>query len=277
MKKSFAPILALPLALSLMACGSQRSSALLDQGGSSANIVAGTSVDKNDPIAHSTVALVFETATGSESVCTGTLIDTNIILTAAHCFITQPGDSLAGIGVAFVGAFGEINQTNILGAVDVAVNPQFGPQEAGKGTWNDVALIKFEGTLPAGYKPVPYLKDLTKLKAGMSLTIAGFGMTSPKGDDAPPEEQSIGTLMKAQVKLADAAYNGGELMTNTSESPASTCKGDSGGPAYAEIDGQLTVVGVTSRGTSQRCDNLSIFTSTAFQASFITTSVTKLK
>lgn len=274
--KSLESLLVLPVALTLMACGSQKSAQLI-QSDSASQIVSGVSVSKDEAIAQSTVGLIIEAQSGMQSTCTGTLIEKNIVLTAAHCFMADPEDPIAFVAVAFVNSFSEVSQTTARGANGAIMHPDFGPKPEDKGTWDDVALVKFAGDLPAGYKPVPYLKDVSKTQKGLAMTIAGYGLTSPAGDEAKPEEISIGTLLKASVKLADAQYNGGELVTDIKESPASTCKGDSGGPAYAEIDGQLTVVGITSRGINRRCDDISIFTSTAFQASFIADSIQVLQ
>lgn len=266
----------MPLALVLAACGSHKTAQQLDAE-SASRIVSGTSVSKDEAVGRSTVALVIQTKSGGQSTCTGTLIDTHVVLTAAHCFLADETDPVEYVMVAFANSFSEIGADNVRGVEDAIIHPGFGPKAKGQGTWNDAALLKFAGDLPAGYKAVPYLKDLTKLHKGLAMTIAGFGLTSPAGDDAKPDEISIGNLLKASVKLTDPSHEGGELLTDTKENSASTCKGDSGGPAYAEIDGQLTVVGITSRGSNQRCDNVSIFTSTAFQTTFISEALQTLK
>ncbi len=276
--KSLTQITSLLFALSLVACSSEKSSQTLQNNQSSdSRIVSGTSVSKDEAIAHSTVGLVIETKSGSQATCTGTLIDSNIVLTAAHCFMTEPGDEVQMVAVAFVNSFDDISATTIRGVVDAIVNPAFMPQDAGKGTWNDVALLKFQGDLPASYKPVGYLSDLSKLHVGMPAIIAGYGLTNASGNETKPEDIQMGNLLKADVKMSEIAHEGGELLSDVKENPASTCQGDSGGPAYAEIDGQLTVIGITSRGDNDRCDSVSIYTSTAFQAKFIAASIQTLK
>ncbi len=272
--KSFASILALPLILSLAACGSHQSQEMIQS--KSADIVAGTSVDQDDPIAHSTVGLILQSESGSQSSCTGTLIDKNIVLTAAHCFIGDESDAVQMALVVFTTSFDGITQDVIRPVVDVVIHPDFLPKAEGAGTWGDAALLKFEGDALAGYTAVPFLTDKSKLKAGMEMTIAGYGMTNAAGDDAKPGEEGGGTLMKAKILLKNPAYEGGELLSDMKESGTSTCKGDSGGPAYATIDGKLHVVGITSRGLDQRCDGASIFTSTAFESKFITSAVQSL-
>jgi len=274
--KSLAQILALPFALSMMACSAQKSANMV-QSSDASQIVSGTSVAKDEAVAQSTVGLLIQLKSGRESTCTGTLIDTNIILTAAHCFMNDPADPIEFVAALFVNSFEEVTAQTARGIDDAIIHPDFMPKGKGQGTWNDAALVHFVGDLPAGYKPVAFLSDLSKLQAGLSMTIAGYGLINPEGNEVKPEDAIMGTLLKATVKLTDAAHEGGELLSDTKESPASTCQGDSGGPAYAEIDGQLTVIGITSRGDSARCDTVSIFTSTAFQASFISESVAALK
>jgi uncharacterized protein (TIGR03382 family) len=53
------------------------------------------------------------------------------------------------------------------------------------------------------------------------------------------------------------------------------CRGDSGGPSFAQIDGSLTVVGVTSFGDSQ-CAQLGADTRTDVEKSFIETNIPNL-
>ncbi len=274
--KSFSKILALPLAFSMLACGSQKSAEVVSSE-STARIINGTSVSKEEAIAKSTVGLVMITHNNVQSSCTGTLIDSHIVLTAAHCLLGEENDPVERAFVLFLTSFDEIVQEIVRPVVNVTIHPEFGFRPEGQGTWNDVALFKFDGDAPAGYKAVPYLKDTSKLVVGLKMLIAGFGMTNPAGGEAPPEEAGGGSLLKAEVSLKDPRHEGGELLIDSRDgSHASTCKGDSGGPAYVEKDGQLTVVGITSRGTSLRCDDVSIFTSTAFQADFIAESVTTL-
>jgi secreted trypsin-like serine protease len=273
--KSFSKILALPLAFSMLACGSQKSAEVVSSE-STARIINGTSVSREEAIARSTVALVMITESGSESSCTGTLIDAHIVLTAAHCLLGSENDSVNRAFVLFVNNFDEIAQETIRPVVNLTVHPEFGFRGQGQGTWNDISLFKFEGDIPAGYAPVPYLSDLSKLQVGMKMLIAGFGMTNSLGGESAPGEEGGGSLLKAEVKLKTASHEGGEIVTDTRDLQTGTCKGDSGGPIYIEKNGQLTVAGITSRGTSLRCDDISVFTSTAFQASFIAESITTL-
>jgi len=55
-----------------------------DGGDQSVGIINGTIVGRNSPLANSLVFVV-QRLKGGASICTGSLIDSNIVLTAAHC------------------------------------------------------------------------------------------------------------------------------------------------------------------------------------------------
>jgi secreted trypsin-like serine protease len=269
-------VTAATLALVLAACNSQKSAMVLYTS-SNNGIVNGVDVQADDETAKSTVGLYLkvqeETPWGVQegfATCSGTLIAENIVLTAGHCI---PG-VVAG-AVVFATDFTKADQSQIRTITGVALHPSFNPKEKGQGDWSDIALFKFEGSIPAGYKVAPILKDVSKLTKGLPVIFAGFGITSPAGGLSQDPDDS-GVLRKADTVLTSATYEGNELLFNLTANGVSTCQGDSGGPAYAKINGELTVIGVTSRGENARCDGVSISTSVAQHVKFIEDSIKDL-
>jgi secreted trypsin-like serine protease len=256
--------LTLALALSACAPSKQNSEAQLSSGANTPDIVGGKVVSAQDAVAQSTVAIVIQSSMG-EGLCSGTLIAPNIVLTAAHCT-----EDLTGAVIVFGTNLDSSKEARP--ADMVAVNPNYLPKAPGQGGWNDVALIRFKGTLPAGAKVAEYLQTSAPLKKGLNAVVAGFGTTAANG-----EGQDEGTLRKTTLTLQNPAYEKTELLFPLNSRGGSTCHGDSGGPAYITQNGKLTVIGITSRGTGAGCDNVSIFTSVAAQAAYIKTTIQGLQ
>lgn len=272
------------LVLALTACGAKPQSTQATDAFST-GIVAGKETAADDEIAKSTVALLISLEGHPEvMICSGTLVAPNIVVTAAHCL-----EDYSDFGMdPESGEFKQIHLKVTGGSVIFSTtaraegvtkrtftkfvkHPEFGARETGEGDWNDIAVLKFDGDTPEGYKPVPMLKDVSQLKSGMEMTFAGYGITSPKGNFA--EEDDSGILRQGDTVLTKADHEGNELLFDLPKSQVSTCQGDSGGPAYAKISGQLTLVGVTSRGEDAFCRGVSISTSVASHVDFLTQSM----
>ncbi len=252
----------LSLALSACSPASKNSSELAASADS--GIVAGTVVQASDAVAASTVALYLRSADG-EGVCTGTLVASNVVLTAAHC--------VDGLQAAVVIFGTNLDTATEVRNVDAAVvHPSYAPRAPGTGGWNDLALFRFQGTAPASAKIANILTSAASLKKGLKSVAAGFGTTLANG-----RGQDEGTLRKVTLTLQNPAYEKTELLFPLSSTGGSTCHGDSGGPAYATLNGKLTLIGVTSRGTGADCRNVSIFTSVAAHAAFIQKTIQDLQ
>lgn len=276
------------LILSLAACGNKPSAQSSYQSLSS-GIVAGTDVSSDDLLSKSTVGLLISLEGNPEVfTCTGTLVEKNVIVTAAHCFedyvdiyfdektgqFQEITLKITGGSVLFTQSFKDKNVIKRK-IQKIVKHPHFEPKMPGQGNWNDVAVISFEGALPDGYQTVPLLKSLEPLVSGLSVTFAGYGITSPLGGKAKVDDS--GTLRKGDSILTQADYEGNELMFELPESGVSTCQGDSGGPAYAKINDQITLIGVTSRGADEYCRGISISTSVAAHTEFLEKTINSLK
>ena len=152
--------------------------------------------------------------------CTGTLIGYKTVLTAAHC--------IQGASHSF------IIQGNTYPAQKTVVHPQYTPSN----DWllnrkNDVAVLRLSQRVPIAPTPISsrppsYFSE---------LTLAGFGETSKgKGDSA----KRFGTTRVGWVSDNLIGFAGLFGMMST------ICKGDSGGPSFAEIGGTIVQVGIHS-------------------------------
>lgn len=211
---------------------------------SSYAIVKGQHVKYGTPIAQATVAL-YNSQTGT--FCSGTLIDSHWVLTAAHC-LSKEWKTLSGnvkprdISVIF----GEFDATNVSGitAGFVIKHPEFG--EAARVKYpdrNDVALVRFDSKLPRGFVPVPLLseEDYENMKPGTEVILAGFGMTSLRDHSTDKKLFSFATTYQS----SDEEFRVARLVPHEGK-PGGNCPGDSGGPAFLNLEGKLYVFGVAS-------------------------------
>ena len=187
-------------------------------------IVGGEEVtDSSDPTMKSTVALL-----NNGTLCSGTLIGPNQVLSAAHCI--ESGEITIASGPSPKAVPG-------LKVILARSHPKWdkGP--------NDVSILIFEGTLPSNLVPVS-IAPLEGISEGSAVTLAGYGVTGERNKDS-------GTLrkVKAQVRAFDKTTKEFAMQEGLG---VGSCYGDSGGPAYVALGSELAVIGATSRGSD--CD-----------------------
>ncbi|WP_295905781.1 S1 family peptidase [uncultured Bdellovibrio sp.] len=266
-------------------------------------IMGGTLVSEKAPLASGIVGIY---DLQDNAICTGSLIAENFVLTAAHCVQTKPSKLKVVFGVDVDAAMAtrepDVLQEVVRKVVDVKYHDSYKPEEheEKQSDWGDIAIIKFAGTLPAGYKPVQMLADSNVLRRGTVVTVAGYGVSQV--DVEPIDPKKVKNLDEAleygEVMCDDNLKNclkvdmSGDGVLRETKAPISsiqmsevrldeskghgTCAGDSGGPAYIEQNGQYYLFGVTSRG-SQLCDGVGVYTNAVYYKTWIAEVMQKMK
>jgi secreted trypsin-like serine protease len=172
------------------------------------------------------------------TLCTGTALAHDLVLTAAHCVAPQGHyQVLAGRGA----------RPNAIARI--ALHPRYDGRNYTRGKVTaDVALIKLARPLPARIVPAALGggEDGT-VTSGDRLVVAGYGVTVI-GRDSSTGVARMATLVATgrpgslQVRLIDPATRGERLGLGG-------CIGDSGGPAFRDNNGLLRVIGVVSWST----------------------------
>ena len=149
-------------------------------------IVGGNGVADGSAVAQTTVAIYF----ANHVLCTSTIIAPNVLLTAAHCVVDEDGQA----GVVIFGTSLE-KQDLTLRHITGVVMPNDYVADTTSDNRNDIALVKFDGDLPAGYHPANLPTSSVTVADGALLTVAGYGKTDVTNDD------SAGTLFQTNTKV----------------------------------------------------------------------------
>lgn len=208
-------------------------------------IIGGTDVVAGDPIATTTVLVVAQ-EDGGQSICSGTIIEKDIVLTAAHC-----------IGISGLAKVVVVFRTSIQGQGPVVQvverrRPTDFLDRARTGSpsdWHDIAVLRLASPIPAGYQVAKFVPSQSMIRDGATITLAGYGMSVPVSP-GPGVPSGSGTLRKVDQTIIQAAYGKTETLVSLAGGKGA-CKGDSGGPAYIKQGNQYYVFGVASRMTEK--------------------------
>ncbi|MEL6181302.1 MAG: serine protease [Myxococcota bacterium] len=168
--------------------------------------------------------------------CTGTLVNTTFVVTAAHCV---EGSSANDMSVFF--------GSNVSGGGDVieVIRAVPHPNYNNATLAADIAVLELANPAPGRITPIPYsTTPLTNADVGRQATFVGFGLSNVNQDNSAGIKRSV-QIPITQINAQEIIY---------AAPGRQTCFGDSGGPALLNVGGLERLVGVTSYGDANCAD-----------------------
>ena len=206
-----------------------------------------------DGTAHPNVgALIVDFADDDEGpnhICSGTLIDEDVFLTAAHCT-----DFLSADDEVFVSFAVDVDPipSKLLPGTAIS-HPQFGHDQANS---FDIAVVDLDrsvrGLTSAEIPEVGLLDDMAAAGTlqGSSYTAVGYGVHEPERGGGPPRFPYDGMRWRAVSSFSALNNAWLRLSQNDATGDAGTCFGDSGGPNFlgAGAEETDTIASITVTG-----------------------------
>lgn len=199
-----------------------------------------------------------------EHFCGATLIDSDSVLTAAHCAdyigaATIPGISVSYRDVRIVVGLTKLDSTQgqarkIQSLTDVHMHPRYNPRTSAF----DAAVIELNQPV-ANLEPIRLARVVSRdrlERPGSSARIAGWGTTKIVGPFEQNRDDVSNRLRDATTPIisdaaCDRAYNGDiqrAVQVCAGQRGEDTCQGDSGGPMWATTKSGRFQIGITSFG-----------------------------
>jgi secreted trypsin-like serine protease len=190
--------------------------------------------------------------------CTGTLIAPKAVLTAGHC---ATGGCAQRI---FVGP--DIDGSGaIVGVKDVVVHPKWVPDSVDS-PHDDLAVLRLEQ--PVEDVEPCRIASLDDLAQAQTTRLVGYGMTDVYAQGG----YGVRRMVDVGIASNDPRYGArldSEFVAGMPNLDRDSCRGDSGGPAYIDVDGEWLLGGAVSRATGiwkppRRCGDGGVYTRVAY-------------
>ena len=188
-------------------------------------------------------------------VCDGVIIDSSHIVTAAHCVYSSSGARVSPSGLEIDAGVSKIqapyptdSQQLIHGVASIRVHPGY-KWSGTSASADDVAVVTLTAPLDLSGQAVQALalpSATAAYPAGMSVSLAGFGLQTPGATSSGLLNRFTATVDKQGSCGTATAVNAGDATVFCAQSPgASVCEGDSGS-GLVTTSSTPTLLGIVS-------------------------------
>lgn len=226
--------------------------------GSTESKIIGGKVDTADP---AVVELIMQTGEDG-GLCTATFISQTVLLTAAHCVVSEDDPTKipanAEFQIMMAPSESAAKDTDFIKVS--RENVHFHPQYDGEAA-HDVAIVVLDQ--PVNVTPIPIGRSpLTQADIGKRVRLVGYGASkrNATSNDGASTKRTVSTaIMSLQKDLVGIGSSNGQA-----------CNGDSGGPALLEIDGVETLIATDDIAATQvNCAGGDLYQRTDLHLDFI--------
>ncbi len=239
-------------------------------------------VDSNNTYSNVGAFIVKSAMTGNiYPICSGTMITSDVFLTASHCtaYYNQelaPRGYTAYVSLDASIPFGDLtsNKTKLLAVSYVVTNPNYNQSQSDSGDIGALILENSVREVTPATLPTCGLLDQLVAQNGLKdavFTAVGYGVQNRVVGGGVPYYQNLNPIPRMYAFSSFNSLNGGyiRLSQNPSTGNGGTCYGDSGGPNFLNVSGQQILAAITITGDAVcRSTNVDYRTDTSSAQAF---------
>jgi hypothetical protein len=187
--------------------------------------------------------------------CSGVLVSSTWVLTAAHCVVDESGSLGFWLTSTVIGTSEGLRGNSSLRSVirGVVPHPSYSPATS----YSDIALVQVDSVFGGASASIATAEEVMAFEAiASTVTNVGFGKISQNGPTSSTALEVQATIWPSNECQRQWPYRTkyvSEFVCSKGTIAKTVCNGDSGGPMFVTIGGQRKLVGILSFGSAVAC------------------------